>query len=287
MKTFNVYKHPTKGIEAVKVGFSWPAFFFGFFWMLVKKLWAYAGTWFVAYIVLSLIEKVTDLSGEGGAQALVYLIRTAGYFTLWLVPAFNGNKWREGNLSRRGYELFTTAQAETPEKAVEQTQDSATKNNDKSQIDNNDKTFKPTAVENKKIDVNKIYEKISEEIDNNSIDKGLWLKLFSENNGDTDKTKIQYIKERFKTLKNKEIENFQLAIKKQEEAERKILANPDLVRAVWDGNISKARNLLDNQVKPIGTDEYKNFLLEIAERNKDKVMIDLIKLHRNKINLTY
>ena len=27
MKTFNVYKHPTQGIEAVKVGFSWPAFF--------------------------------------------------------------------------------------------------------------------------------------------------------------------------------------------------------------------------------------------------------------------
>ena len=62
MKTFNVYKHPTQGIEAVKIGFSWPAFFFGIIWMLVKKLWGLAGMWFAAYIVLSLIESVTDQS---------------------------------------------------------------------------------------------------------------------------------------------------------------------------------------------------------------------------------
>lgn len=31
MKTYDIYKHPTRGIEIVKIGFSWPAFFFGFF----------------------------------------------------------------------------------------------------------------------------------------------------------------------------------------------------------------------------------------------------------------
>lgn len=120
MKTFNVYKHPTLGIEAVKVGFSWPAFFFGIIWMLVKKLWGLAGAWFVAYIVLSLIEKVTDQAGEGAAQALVYLILAAGYFTLWLIPAFKGNSWREQNLSKRGYEKLATIHAETPDAAVAQ-----------------------------------------------------------------------------------------------------------------------------------------------------------------------
>lgn len=120
MKTFNVYKHPTLGIEAVKVGFSWPAFFFGIIWMLVKKLWGLAGIWFAAYIVLSLIETVTDQSAEGGAQTLVYLILAAGYFTLWLVPAFKGNKWREENLSKRGYEQLATVQAETSDAAVAQ-----------------------------------------------------------------------------------------------------------------------------------------------------------------------
>lgn len=120
MKTFNVYKHPTQGIQAVKVGFSWPAFFFGFVWMLVKKLWGLAGAWFAAYIVLSLIENVTDQAGKGGAQALVYLILAAGYFTLWLVPAFKGNSWREQNLSKRGYEQVSTVQSETPDAAVAQ-----------------------------------------------------------------------------------------------------------------------------------------------------------------------
>ena len=142
-----------------------------------------------------------------------------------------------------------------------------------------DEKFKP--------DENKIYEKISEEIDGNTIDKGLWLKLFTESDGDKEKTKIRYIKERFKVLQNKEVENFKLAIKKQEEAERKILANPELVHAVWTGNVAKAKYFLDKGIKPIGTDAYKNLLLEITERNKDKIMADLIKTHRKKLNLIY
>jgi len=118
MKTFNVYKHPTQGLEAVKVGFSWPAFFFGIIWMLVKKLWGLAGLWFAMYVGLSLIEAVTDQSQESGAQALVYLILAAGYFALWLIPAFKGNKWREENLSKRGYELNSSVQSQTPDAAV-------------------------------------------------------------------------------------------------------------------------------------------------------------------------
>ena len=137
------------------------------------------------------------------------------------------------------------------------------------------------------LDENKIYEKISEEIDQNTLDKGLWLKFFAESDGNKEKTKIRYIKERFKVLKNKEVENFQLSIKKQQEAERKILANPELVHAVWTGNVAKAKYFLDKGIKPIGTDEYKNLLLEITERNKDKIMADLIKTHRKKLNLIY
>jgi len=83
-----------------------------------KKLWGLAGLWFAMYVGLSLIEAVTDQSQESGAQALVYLILAAAYFALWLVPAFKGNKWREENLSKRGYELLSSVQAETPDAAV-------------------------------------------------------------------------------------------------------------------------------------------------------------------------
>lgn len=121
MKTFNVYQHPLHGYEAVKVGFSWPAFFFGALWMLVKKLWAMAGLWIVLYIVCSVIEKATDQAqGAATAQIAVYLALSAAYFALWLVPPFKGNQWRESNLIKRGYTLVTTVQAKTPDAALAQ-----------------------------------------------------------------------------------------------------------------------------------------------------------------------
>jgi hypothetical protein len=120
MKTFNVYRHPIQGLEAVKVGFSWPAASGGPIWMLLKQLWGLSGLWVGIYIALSLIETVTDRSEPGGAQALVYLLLVAGYVALGLIPGFKGNKWREKNLIRRGFEMLGTVQAETPEAAISQ-----------------------------------------------------------------------------------------------------------------------------------------------------------------------
>jgi len=50
MKILDIYKHPAQGIEAIKGGFSWPAFFFCFILMLVKKLLRFPGAWFFSYI---------------------------------------------------------------------------------------------------------------------------------------------------------------------------------------------------------------------------------------------
>ena len=120
MKTFNVYRHPIQGLEVVKVGFSWPAAAAGPIWMLAKNLWGLSGLWVAMYFALSLVETVTDTSEPSGAQVLVYLLLVAGYFTLGLVPGFKGNKWREKNLVRRGFEILGTVQAETPEAAISQ-----------------------------------------------------------------------------------------------------------------------------------------------------------------------
>lgn len=120
MKTFNVYRHPIQGLEAVKVGFSWPAASAGPIWMLAKNLWGLSGLWVAMYFALSLIETVTDTSEPSGAQVLVYLLLVAGYFTLGLVPGFKGNKWREKNLVRRGFEMLGTVQTATSEAAISQ-----------------------------------------------------------------------------------------------------------------------------------------------------------------------
>jgi len=120
VKTFEVYKHPTLGFEAVKVGFSWPAFFFGFIWMLVSKLWGKAGLWFGLYMIAAIVEAVTDTATDEGLQAIVYLLLTAGYFALALIPAFQGNAWRIANLQSRGFSLVNTLQAETKDAAIAQ-----------------------------------------------------------------------------------------------------------------------------------------------------------------------
>ena len=119
MKTFKVYQHPTTGYEAVKVGFSWPAFFFAFIWMLLKKLWGLAGLWFFLYIVLSIVEATTDEAGsEPGLQGMVYLILSGAYFAMALIPGFKGNGWRGNNLDKRGFEMVKEVEAETPDAAM-------------------------------------------------------------------------------------------------------------------------------------------------------------------------
>jgi hypothetical protein len=120
LRTFKVYKHPTKGLEAVKVGFSWPGFLFSIIWMLTKKLWGVALLWLGLYVVLGLIQTVTNESEESGAQVLVYLLLAAGCWALNLLPGFKGNQWREANLAKRGFELVGTAQSATPDAAMAQ-----------------------------------------------------------------------------------------------------------------------------------------------------------------------
>ena len=103
------------------------------------------------------------------------------------------------------------------------------------------------------LDENKIYEKISEEIDQNTLDKGLWLKFFAESDGNKEKTKIRYIKERFKVLKNKEVE------KRKEISEAEILneeaANEEA--HFFDKNIYRD-NLLEQGCSKEAIDYLKN-----------------------------
>jgi hypothetical protein len=120
MKTFNVYKHPMLGLEAVKIGFSWPAFALGLIWMVSKKLWGWAGLWFGATVVCTFIEAATIESQAGGEPSMVYLFLIVAYLALWFIPPFQGNKWLEASLSKRGYEHIGTVQAETPDAAIAQ-----------------------------------------------------------------------------------------------------------------------------------------------------------------------
>jgi uncharacterized protein DUF2628 len=121
MKTFEVYQHPTQSSEAVKEGFSWPAFFFGPAWLLFKQLWLFAAAWIALSTFLAFIEGVTDEVRSGSGQLTVgYLIIAGFYLGLWLIPAFKGNRWCSEKLRKCGYKLTGTVQAQTPDSAVAQ-----------------------------------------------------------------------------------------------------------------------------------------------------------------------
>lgn len=116
MKVYKVYKHPSLGAEAVKVGFSWPAAFLIVIWMLAKKLWTLAGLWVLAYIVLAIIQDAALKSHSTGAIPIIL----AGHLVLGLIPAFKGNEWRIKNLTKLGYEFVDSVQAATPDAAIAQ-----------------------------------------------------------------------------------------------------------------------------------------------------------------------
>ena len=114
MRTFDVFNHPIRGYEAVKKGFSWPAFFFTWIWAFIKKIWGWGVAFLGAMIVLGLLqisfEEQESLSGL--ILTLLLHIGITIYFGV------RGNDWRRENLAKRGYEHLQTVEASTPDAAI-------------------------------------------------------------------------------------------------------------------------------------------------------------------------
>ena len=109
MKQYKVFKHPAGTSEAVKQGWSWPAFFFSFIWAMVKKQWALGVGVFIGAIVFGFIVGIV-----GGSDAIINIFS----IILNIVFGINGNSWREKNLISRGYELVDTVTAANKDGAI-------------------------------------------------------------------------------------------------------------------------------------------------------------------------
>lgn len=55
MKQYKIYANPQGTYEAVKQGWSWPAFFFSFIWAMVKKMWGLGVGVLVAFFALGFV----------------------------------------------------------------------------------------------------------------------------------------------------------------------------------------------------------------------------------------
>jgi Protein of unknown function (DUF2628) len=114
MRTWSVYRHPIKGYEAVKDGFSWPGFFFTWIWAFVKGLVGMGFLLLGAVVVMNILSAAGEETRNPGLSVLSVVLGLAAV----LVTGFNGNKWREKALARKGYEFLEKVQADSPEAAT-------------------------------------------------------------------------------------------------------------------------------------------------------------------------
>src|SRR5262245_13880924 len=116
MRTFMVFAHGVELPEAVKVGFSWPAFFFSFLWMADKGLWKLAVLWFGIYTAVAVMALVSSSPDPLRTVAFAVIIDLA----LAALAGANGNRWWEHELLDRRYKHVATVSAKNPEAAIEQ-----------------------------------------------------------------------------------------------------------------------------------------------------------------------
>jgi hypothetical protein len=119
IKTFNIFNHPTKGYIAVKVGFSFPAMFFHFMWMLTKGLILLA----IFYLIVGTsVTAYLDNNFQTGDDAIVS-IAIIIYLILWFYPGFKGNEWLVKKYMNQGCEFVTTLSALNKKAAIMQARD--------------------------------------------------------------------------------------------------------------------------------------------------------------------
>lgn len=119
MKLYKIFKHSQKDDEAVKQGWSWPGFFFGCVWALLKKQWVLGFSIIVSLLLLSLLT--APPGGEQGGYFSIMIVA----FIISVILGNKGNQLREANLISRGYTHVDTITAENPQAAIAHYQKSA------------------------------------------------------------------------------------------------------------------------------------------------------------------
>lgn len=115
MKRFDIYVHPTHGLQAVKQGFSWPACFFTFLWAFFNRMWGVAFGILGVFLALTLLEAMFHQAGRAVGSLLIF----TGQLAVFVIVGWKGNDWRRRNLERRGFGKFTRVYADTPEQAID------------------------------------------------------------------------------------------------------------------------------------------------------------------------
>jgi hypothetical protein len=91
---------PDGSVVRVKNGFSWPAFFFGPFWALVKGAWRLLLLLVASFGALVLVDQAFV---EGSENIFLAVSMLVAYVTYMVVCGRNGNTWLLWEFERKGY----------------------------------------------------------------------------------------------------------------------------------------------------------------------------------------
>ena len=109
MKQYDIYSSPLGMTEAVKQGWSWPAFFFSPIWAMVKKIWLLGSLTLIGEIIIYAI-----FDSPNRLFSFADLVNIGISVVFWM----QGNEWRESNLLSRGFKFVRTVTAANPEGAL-------------------------------------------------------------------------------------------------------------------------------------------------------------------------
>ena len=114
MKTYVVYEHSSDFAEpeAVKVGFSWPAFFFSWAWAFTKQLPKHGALLLGGFIAVTAIENTQP------SESLFNELSGLVWFAISLVAGAYGNSWRASDLADRDFRPVDRLEADSPSEAT-------------------------------------------------------------------------------------------------------------------------------------------------------------------------
>ena len=104
MNQYKIYEHPNGIQEAVKIGWSWPGFFFNCIWCFIKKMNN------IGAIILAVYFSIYFL----GSPIILPFINIG--LCIWI--GSEGNKLLMKSLLERGYEFKLSVTATNPEGAI-------------------------------------------------------------------------------------------------------------------------------------------------------------------------
>jgi len=111
MKKFSIFRHPLKRIEAVKEGFSWPAFFIPVFWCFYHRMWKEGLLLLGAYTLSNMISSRSYDEG-------LLIANVVATIALWIWFPFAANRLRAQRLISRGYKKVGFIEAANPDAAL-------------------------------------------------------------------------------------------------------------------------------------------------------------------------